>query len=99
MNAKEYLLDCKAKLVAEQTRQINLKVQEKAGEIATRQAEAERLRVEKVKELDIELNDKVHPPSLAIFSTARNISFLRFWISFVYAIIIPPIHKRGAYFT
>ena len=60
MNAKEYLLDCKAKLVAEQTRQINLKVQEKAGEIANRQAEAERLRVEKVKELDIELNDKVN---------------------------------------
>lgn len=60
MNAKEYLEDCKAKLVAEQTRQINQKVQEKAGEIATRQAEAERLRVEKVKELDVELNEKVN---------------------------------------
>ena len=26
MNAKEYLLDCKAKLVAEQTRQINITI-------------------------------------------------------------------------
>jgi hypothetical protein len=60
MNAKEYLLDCKAKLEAEQQRQINLKVQEKAGEIASRQADAEKLRVEKVKELDIELNERIN---------------------------------------
>ena len=60
MNAKEYLLDCKAKLEAEKTRQINLKVQEKAGEIATRQADAEKKRVEKVHELDIELNERIN---------------------------------------
>jgi hypothetical protein len=59
MNAKEYLEECKAKLIAEQKAQIDVKVREKASEIAMRQAEAEKLRVEMVKKLDNEYSNKV----------------------------------------